>query len=42
MQDKTGFGWLFQNWFFFHVGCMERPLFRRVIFSHFIGIGAKQ
>jgi hypothetical protein len=22
MQDKTGFGWLFQNRFFFHGGCL--------------------
>ena len=38
MQDKTGFGRLFQNWFFFHGGCVELPLCRRVLFSHFIGI----
>ena len=38
MQDKTGFGRLFQNWFFFHVGCVEPASCRRVLFSHFIGI----
>ena len=37
MQDKTGFGRHFQNWFFFHWGCVELP-YVGVSYCPFIGI----